>query len=605
MLHYGIIILVIVVIIWLQILFFLQNRKKQNELKSIFSLDCNNDIMIAEKNGISVIMSVAEIAVEKENELTCIEKELQKLDKEHAQRNERIRSLSNCYLHSDPDIQAKITTIEAEIEKTKAKKGQLIERREQQIDSLASIGNAPAEMTSSIFNKIISSINNYLTENKGAASDFHLIKDVVDRNCDSVEEEIATLTPIPLYLGLIGTMVGILVGVGFLVFSGGIEALLSTQMKEASSGSSGIIELLGGVALAMSSSIAGILLTTAGSYFTKEAKNELNSNKNSFLSWIQVKLLPTLSGNATSAIYTLQQNLSNFNHTFASNVEKMGGAFTMANQAHHDQLKLMQLVEKMDITRMAKANVEVLKELQNNTQEFGKFNHYLHSVTSYLDKVQALSGEINEHLNRTKAIEDMGVFFKDEITQIEERKGAISRSVGRVDVTLQSALNKLQESAEDQLKEFIKLSVTQHEKFSRTIEEQQHTLSTTVSEQQNQFTQTIEEQKRMLQQKMEETSLLVEELKNLSSIKTSMSGMERAAAEQNQKITELTLSIEKFAQVRGNTSTDTHTSMPAVTIPEIPIWMKVSVISGVCTVVVASLIYIIPQLIHYIGLLIN
>lgn len=450
-----------------------------------------------------------------------------------------------------------------------------------------------------VFKDITSSINGYLSENKGAVSDFNLIKDIVDRNCDCVEEEVATLTPIPLYLGLIGTMIGILVGVGFLVFSGGIDALLSTQDAQ---GSNGIVALLGGVSLAMISSICGIFLTTAGSYIFKSSKTELNRERNAFLSWIQVKLLPSLSSNATSAIYTLQHNLSSFNNTFSSNIKEMGAAFTVANQSHQDQLKLMQLVEKMDVTRMAKANVQVLQELQNNTQEFEKFNQYLHSVTGYLEKVQTLSSEVNEHLNRTKAIEDMGQFFKAEINQIEDRKGAISKSVGQVDVTLQNALLRLQESAEKQLNEFIKLSVTQQEKFSKTIEEQRDTLSTAVEKQQEQFSKTIEDQKAILQQRMEETPILIAELKNLSAVKASMSGIEKSTSEQNKRIADLTYAIEKLAQMKINTPS----GQPQMgEMPLMPKWLKISVISAMGIISVAGLIFIIPQISHYIELLVK
>ena len=63
-----------------------------------------------------------------------------------------------------------------------------------------------------ILEVIISSLNKYLINNKGAVSDFHLMKDIVDRNCDAKEEEIHTQIPVPLYLGLTGTMLGILIG---------------------------------------------------------------------------------------------------------------------------------------------------------------------------------------------------------------------------------------------------------------------------------------------------------------------------------------------------------------------------------------------------------
>ena len=53
-----------------------------------------------------------------------------------------------------------------------------------------------------IFQSIVASINKYLSKNAGGVIDFALLKDSVDRHCDSTEEEISTLLPIPLYLGL-------------------------------------------------------------------------------------------------------------------------------------------------------------------------------------------------------------------------------------------------------------------------------------------------------------------------------------------------------------------------------------------------------------------
>ena len=67
------------------------------------------------------------------------------------------------------------------------------------------------------------SLNMYLQKNKGAASDFHIMKDVVERYCDADEEEITTQQPIPLYLGLMGTMVGIIVGIVYIAATKGFS----------------------------------------------------------------------------------------------------------------------------------------------------------------------------------------------------------------------------------------------------------------------------------------------------------------------------------------------------------------------------------------------
>lgn len=133
---------------------------------------------------------------------------------------------------------------------------------------------------SSTFQQIIDNLNAYLLKNGNQIADYHLMKDIVDRNCDTKGEEINTQIPFPLYLGLMGTMLGILVGVGFLVFGGGLTELLDTgtatiDSTSTSSTGNGIYQLLSGVALAMISSVCGIIFTTYASYRSKNAKRQL------------------------------------------------------------------------------------------------------------------------------------------------------------------------------------------------------------------------------------------------------------------------------------------------------------------------------------------
>ena len=67
-----------------------------------------------------------------------------------------------------------------------------------------------------ILRNILNSINTYLLRNKNNVSDFHLIKDISERNCEALDEEINSQLPIPLYLGLMGTMMGIIIGLLFI-----------------------------------------------------------------------------------------------------------------------------------------------------------------------------------------------------------------------------------------------------------------------------------------------------------------------------------------------------------------------------------------------------
>lgn len=73
------------------------------------------------------------------------------------------------------------------------------------------------ETASPLLKKIVAQINNYLLKNQSAASDFNIIHDVVERNCDAADEEISQKLPVPLYLGLMGTVLGIIIGLFSLV----------------------------------------------------------------------------------------------------------------------------------------------------------------------------------------------------------------------------------------------------------------------------------------------------------------------------------------------------------------------------------------------------
>jgi hypothetical protein len=186
-----------------------------------------------------------------------------------------------------------------------------------------------AQNNNPIYQEIETSINSYLESNKSGISDFSLMKDIVDRNCDAAEEEINTQIPIPLYLGLVGTMVGILVGIGHLWISGGLSDLLN--IDSSSSGMDGIEALLGGVALAMISSILGILLTTFGSLRAKNVKAEVEKRKHVFLSWIQKELLPSLKSDVSGALIEMSRNLQSFNSTFSTNTSDFGKALSQVN----------------------------------------------------------------------------------------------------------------------------------------------------------------------------------------------------------------------------------------------------------------------------------
>jgi hypothetical protein len=434
-----------------------------------------------------------------------------------------------------------------------------------------------------ILDVIITSLNKYLINNKGAVSDFHLMKDIVDRNCDAKEEEIHTQIPVPLYLGLVGTMAGILVGVGFLVFSGGLENLISNPASGASEeikkelakeGVDGVKALMGGVALAMISSILGILYTTFGSYISRNAKANVEKNKNTFLSWMQAELLPNISNNTSGALVKMTKNLSNFNSAFAENTKDLRGTLSKVNESYKIQADLIQAINKIKIGDIASANIEVYDKLKNSTNEIGVFAEYLQKTNEYLRAIQALNQKLDDYERRTQIIENAGNFFaKNEKWLAEnfdianlEVKGAIERFKNNTG----ESLTKLQESLNGQILNFDSLMRQQQEKLKETLIITTEIVTESFTNTQQAFEKAISDQQTAFKDKLQETSMLVAELKNLSSIKQGIVNFEKAIERQNGKIDNLAKSIIELAQIKTS---------GGIIKMNLPIWAKYSLIT--------------------------
>ena len=404
--------------------------------------------------------------------------------------------------------------------------------------------------SSPVMGQIITALNNYLSKNKGAASDFHLMKDVVERYCDAEEEEITTQQPIPLYLGLMGTMVGIIVGIGAIAISGGLAG--DSLMNH-------INELMTCVAIAMAASFTGVLCTTLIAWKSKDAVSKVQADKNRFYSWIQTELLPVLSGDAVNAIYLLQQNLMSFNQTFKANVAGLDTALSKIGDASKEQVELIELIRDIDIRQVAQANIKVLKELKDCTSEMTTFNQYLHNVSGYLNAVNALNNNINEHLNRTAAIERMGAFFESEIAQVSEREQYINQVVANVDDTLKRTFEALSDNVRTGVvelrskaaEEYAELTTSweaQQNAFKESLAAQQIAMQELLQQREREFTEYLVQQQASLAEKATVITSMAQEIQMLGDTKSAMNDLVATTRDQNRK---LDLLIESISSNTG------------------------------------------------------
>lgn len=438
----------------------------------------------------------------------------------------------------------------------------------------------------SVFYLIKDNINDYLSNSQGSVIDYNILKDSVDRNCETIEDEINAQMPVPLYCGLAGTMAGVIVGLYSLLKEDSISSLMVSgsksveQAAQAMNGAaSGINDLLAGVALAMVASILGIFLTTLNSVLFKIFKRSAEDGKNKFLSWMQSVLLPKLPNDISDAFSRLVANLNKFNGTFKENTIGLGQTLSKINEAYSIQADIVESIQKMDVARMATANVKVLKALNDSTEKLEQFNYYLDSIKGYTTEIENFRKQLNSEDDMVYLLIEMkttlsGIkeFFKEELGQIDSRKVAIGQSIDNVDSYITKAMDNLNHSSVtsvDELKNNIDKQTGELEKFLEQEKKMLQDMSQDVC---------IEFEKQIsqipnLSKRLEDITKLPAQLEKLSSsIADSNKKMLNGMMQANQDMTnEIKHALKKMDYSSPNT-----TGGP--TKVALPMWLKVAIV---------------------------
>ena len=334
--------------------------------------------------------------------------------------------------------------------------------------------------------EIIDSINGYLIRNKGAVGDFNLITENTERNVENLEEEVNSLLPIPLYLGLAGTMLGIIIGLFALPSVG------SDNFEHA------IDILISGVKIAMIASFSGLILTVISSgYFFKTAKLKVDKSKNHFYTFIQTELLPVVSQTLASSLRDMHLGLSDFNRKFGENVKDFNESLTYVKETFDAQTNLTKQIQEMDFVELSKHNLVVLAEIRESMKHFQGFNNNFHQLNDYLtniktfiDSAKSLNSNISNQLDRTIMIEGIAneigksiddnhkvvEFLNEQNNEIKERRDIVSSTVGKIDDAMIDAFSQLEESINNQIKKINDLTIKEEDLMIDLLKEKKGNL---------------------------------------------------------------------------------------------------------------------------------
>lgn len=392
--------------------------------------------------------------------------------------------------------------------------------------------------TTTQFASYLEMLNTFLIKNSSVSTDFHIIKDMLTRRLDSLEDEIERLVPIPIYLGLTGTVLGLILSFMLLPEMSGLvvtnPSLINTKLTEFLNGVEG---MLGGAKVALYSTFSGIVLTMITSVFhRRSSRKKLENRLDYFLTFLQVELIPSLNLNINSNILTLSESFTRFNESFATNLDKFTAVTEDTKNSSELNLEILEELKNVDLEKLAKGNVIVLKELKKNIAEFEKLAFFLNDMNTFSDNAKQILEKTESIDLIAKNIQE-SILYNTKISKYIDHNLVQIEQIGDIHKTgIKEISNSLQQTLSGQKSE-----------LNEIVSKNSQAISTLISEFQS-FTKQKEENLKEATSK--ETSKFIDILNsntngldNLKHIKTLSIAFKEGSDAQKQAFEQFTLSI--------------------------------------------------------------
>ena len=294
--------------------------------------------------------------------------------------------------------------------------------------------------------RIKKTLNSYLTNNYGAPVNFSIIKDIIDREVEVKDESISEAIPTPLYLGLSGTMIGIIFG------------LFGMPTIDGEGFSGGINSLVVAIQIAMIASLTGLICTTIlSSFFYKNAKRITLMDKNDLLSDLQAELLPELIKAEDTGFSGLRASIDKFTREATEISKNVKDAADKTETNLKYQEEIIQKVERLNVTKVSRTNLELFDRLDKNMEIYSQFTQYLGSMnkisenlvkfSNKTESVETIANKINSTLSKSQDVLDFMQSHSKaliaHVEQIEMSGSASAKAVNLADSVFREAIENL------------------------------------------------------------------------------------------------------------------------------------------------------------------
>lgn len=319
------------------------------------------------------------------------------------------------------------------------------------------------ENSSEDFTELVGEINEYLDKNEGT-TDFGIIKDKVENRLEALHEDATSKISFPTYLGLMGTFFG--VWIGLQSFKIGVDkAGVSDEIVSA---------LIGGVIVSMITSLVGLVLMMWGNAKAGDVLKKVESDKNKFFDFIQVRLMPVLGTSMVSALNKLHRTINTFEPAFkgvigefkdafsectetlrgtfgekvqilTSAVETMGQNMSLINENVRMQEQLLRTMQQKETLKTLESFVVAADKFDAVTTSIAKLSEIKEDLAdSSVKLVEAQTKFIGQMSVPERVFEKINAIL-NRIVTFEESLNALGESISQTQLLGNSQMNLIQE----------------------------------------------------------------------------------------------------------------------------------------------------------------
>lgn len=310
-----------------------------------------------------------------------------------------------------------------------------------------------------LFKVMIDELNDYIRKNKGT-TDFSIIQHKTERIIKSTFEDATAMLSFPTYIGLMGTFLGVFIGLYCFNISDG-NVLVNDDK---------IAKLIHGVLISMSTSCVGLFLMTLLNWITANAKKELDAEKNRFYEFIQNELMPELGTSMVSALSKLRSTInrfepafnkvidrfqetfdectSSFGNAFRENVQvvanavsAMGGNIALINTNITNQQKLLEALKSSAMNRTLDKFISTTDRFESLADSMFVLNQVKEETVLATNQLIEVQKKYNESLSIPQAVTEKLNSILDRVTTFEGSINQLGERLEKEQIIGNSTIN--------------------------------------------------------------------------------------------------------------------------------------------------------------------